>query len=214
VTEPDRTPDLRISDEERHQVAEILREAAGAGRIDLTELDERLEATYAARTYADLVPITSDLPSAIASATPASQRPAAVGAGQGSAPVRHLAIMGGLERRGAWTVPTVMTVTCVMGGADLDLREARWSGDECVLTVNAFMGGASIVVGPEVDVVMEGIGIMGGYAGPSTKVAAELTADSPVLRVKGVAIWGGVSVERKLRTDDELPPGEKPHRLH
>src|SRR3954454_18871675 len=53
---------LRISDSERHQVAEILREAAGEGRLDMDELDERLEATYAARTYADLVPITLDLP--------------------------------------------------------------------------------------------------------------------------------------------------------
>ena len=53
---------LRISDQERHQVAEMLREAAGEGRLDLDELDERLEATYAARTYADLVPITLDLP--------------------------------------------------------------------------------------------------------------------------------------------------------
>src|SRR5688572_32079706 len=53
---------MRISDTERHQVAEILRQAAGEGRIDLTELDERLEATYAAKTYADLVPLTADLP--------------------------------------------------------------------------------------------------------------------------------------------------------
>jgi hypothetical protein len=52
---------LRISDAERHQVAELLREAAGDGRIDLSELDERLEATYNAKTYADLVPITADL---------------------------------------------------------------------------------------------------------------------------------------------------------
>ena len=36
---------LRISDTERHQVAEILREAAGEGRLDLEELDQRLEAT-------------------------------------------------------------------------------------------------------------------------------------------------------------------------
>ena len=28
----------------------------------MDELDQRLEATYAARTYADLVPITLDLP--------------------------------------------------------------------------------------------------------------------------------------------------------
>ena len=58
-TDPTR---LRISDSERHQVAEILREAAGEGRLDIDELDQRLEATYAARTYADLVPITLDLP--------------------------------------------------------------------------------------------------------------------------------------------------------
>ena len=44
---------LRVSDTDRHQVAEILRQAAGEGRIDLTRLDERLEATYAAKTYAD-----------------------------------------------------------------------------------------------------------------------------------------------------------------
>src|SRR6476661_4385016 len=53
---------LRIGDKERNAVAELLREAAGEGRLDLDELDERLEATYSARTYADLVPLTADLP--------------------------------------------------------------------------------------------------------------------------------------------------------
>ena len=53
---------MRVSDEDRHKVADILREAAGEGRIDIEELDERLESTYAAKTYGDLVPITSDLP--------------------------------------------------------------------------------------------------------------------------------------------------------
>jgi len=54
---------LRVSDADRHKVAEILRQAAGEGRLDLDELDERLESAYAAKTYADLVPITADLPS-------------------------------------------------------------------------------------------------------------------------------------------------------
>ena len=53
---------LRISDADRHRVAELLREAAGEGRIDMEELDERLEAAYVAKTYADLVPLTADLP--------------------------------------------------------------------------------------------------------------------------------------------------------
>ena len=65
-----RPDSARVSDDDRHKVAEILREAAGEGRIDFEELDERLEATYAAKTYADLVPITVDLP------TPRAEQPA------------------------------------------------------------------------------------------------------------------------------------------
>jgi hypothetical protein len=38
---------------------------------------------------------------------------------------------------------------------------------------------------------------MGGYAGPSGKVPEELDENSPTLRIKGVAIWGGVSVSRR-----------------
>ena len=66
---------LRISDSDRHQVAEVLREAAGDGRIDFEELDQRLEATYAARTYADLVPITLDLPIETAADLPVQPAP-------------------------------------------------------------------------------------------------------------------------------------------
>ena len=59
------------------------------------------------------------------------------------------------------------------------------------------MGGAQITVGPHTTWSMEGTGIMGGYSGPGDQVAAELDAGSPVVRIRGVAVWGGVSVERK-----------------
>jgi hypothetical protein len=52
---------MRISDADRHRVAEVLRQAAGEGRLDFDELDERLELTFGAKTYADLIPITADL---------------------------------------------------------------------------------------------------------------------------------------------------------
>jgi hypothetical protein len=186
---------LRISDADRHQVAEILREAAGEGRIDIDELDERLEATYAARTYADLVPITFDLPAH-------GQQPAQVPASpspvvQGPASESHVAILSGLDRKGVWVVPRQLSVFAMMGGADLDLREAKFAAQEVVITVNAFMGGAQITVGPHTNVVMEGIGIMGGYSGPDGRTPAELDVNSPTVRVRGVAIWGGVSVDRK-----------------
>jgi hypothetical protein len=191
---------LRISDSDRHQVAEVLREAAGEGRIDFEELDERLEATYAARTYADLVPITLDLPVQPAAGLPvqpaAAATPSPVVSG-GPARERHLAILGGVERKGVWTVPEHMTITCFMGGADLDLRQARFAAREVVLTINAVMGGADIKVNPHTHVVMEGTGIMGGYSGPSDKIPAELDANSPVVRIRGFALMGGVSVSRR-----------------
>src|SRR5947207_338555 len=61
---PDRlTPrEMRASDADRERVAEVLRQAAADGRLDLTELDERLAVVYAARTYAELEPVTADLP--------------------------------------------------------------------------------------------------------------------------------------------------------
>ena len=105
--------------------------------------------------------------------------------------------MSGVERKGAWIVPEHLTVLAMMGGAQLDMREARFAAREVVVTVNAFMGGAEIVVGPHTHVIVEGVGIMGGYAGPSERTPAELDASSPTVRVRGVAIWGGVSVERK-----------------
>jgi hypothetical protein len=191
---------LRISDSDRHKVAEVLREAAGDGRIDFEELDQRLEATYAARTYADLVPITLDLPTQTAANLPvqpaATSTPSPVVSG-GPAEERHLAIMSGLERKGVWTVPAHMTVNCFMGGADLDMRRAQFAAREVVLTINAVMGGADIKVNPHTHVIMEGTGIMGGYSGPSDQSAPELDANSPVLRIRGFALMGGVNVSRR-----------------
>jgi hypothetical protein len=195
------TPDpsqLRISDQDRHQVAEVLREAAGEGRIDLDELDQRLDATYAARTYADLVPITLDLPSAAATHLPsraAAASPSPVVAGP--AEERHFAILGGVERKGVWVVPQHLTVNAFMGGADLDLTQAQFAAREVTLTVNAVMGGADIKVNPHTHVIMDGVGILGGYSGPDDDVPAELDAQSPVLRIKGFAFMGGVNVSRR-----------------
>lgn len=189
---------MRVSDADRNKVAEILREAAGDGRIDLSELDDRLEATYAAKTYGELVPITHDL---------APAAPAGSAAVPGVQRERAVAILGGVERRGIWTVPEHFSVFCLMGGAELDLREARFSAPEVTFTINTFMGGANIVVNRSTNVVVHGVGLMGGYSAPRSDPAVRLTADSPTLHVKGVAIMGGVSVVRRPLPADDTTPG-------
>lgn len=54
--------ELRAADVDRERVVERLRRAQVEGRIDLFEFDERVAAAYAARTYAELGPLTADLP--------------------------------------------------------------------------------------------------------------------------------------------------------
>lgn len=54
--------EVRASDADRERVADILRSAAGAGLLTLSEVDERLAAVYAARFAGELAPLTADLP--------------------------------------------------------------------------------------------------------------------------------------------------------
>jgi DUF1707 SHOCT-like domain len=53
---------LRASDADREYVAERLRNAAVEGRLLAEELEHRLEAAFAARTYGELSALISDLP--------------------------------------------------------------------------------------------------------------------------------------------------------
>jgi hypothetical protein len=53
---------LRASDADREYVAERLRQAAAEGRLIAEELEQRLETTFAARTYGELGAVVADLP--------------------------------------------------------------------------------------------------------------------------------------------------------
>jgi hypothetical protein len=55
-------PEIRASDAERERVATRLREHAAEGRLDVDELDERLQQAYTARTRSELERLTDDLP--------------------------------------------------------------------------------------------------------------------------------------------------------
>lgn len=183
---------MRISDADRHRVAELLRTAAGDGRLDLDELDERLEATWAAKTYADLVPITADLPGATTQSTPppASNVPA----------TRYdtsLAIMGGSSRTGVWEVGPTHTAFTLMGGVDIDLREAVLTSRETVINAYAIWGGIDVYVNAHTRVIVDGVGIMGDFSQARDKVEAEIGPDSPVVRVTGFALMAGVTVQRR-----------------
>jgi hypothetical protein len=55
-------PEMRASDADRDKAAAALREHCAQGRIDVEELNDRLEGVYSARTLGDLQRVTEDLP--------------------------------------------------------------------------------------------------------------------------------------------------------
>ncbi|MFE9096375.1 DUF1707 domain-containing protein [Streptomyces sp. NPDC007264] len=197
-------PELRASDADRERVAEVLRDALAEGRLDMEEFEERLEATYTARTYGDLAPITRDLPGAGVTVPPVSLRkePAPSGpwaerilGGAGSS-TGAVAVMSGFQRKGRWTMPKRFTCFAFWGGGEIDLREAYFADREVEINCVAIMGGVNIIVPPGVEVVVRGMGVMGGFDQREDGVPGEPGA--PRVVVTGFAFWGGVSVERKL----------------
>ena len=58
----DRPPAVRASDADRERVARTLGEHGAAGRLTPEELEQRLDAAYAARTQGDLERLLDDLP--------------------------------------------------------------------------------------------------------------------------------------------------------
>lgn len=187
---------LRISDADRNRVAEMLREAAGEGRLDLDELDQRLEATYAAKTYGDLVPITLDLPAhpSTAAHAPVVRRETLPAAATYRSSV---ALMSETRRQGPWLVPEHSSAFSFMGSVVLDLREATFETPEVTITATAVMAGVEVIVDAQTQVVVDGFALMGEFTEAKSKVPHEVAPDAPVVRVKGFALMGSVSVIRK-----------------
>jgi len=188
---------LRASDADRERVANVLRDAAGDGRLTMDELDERLDAVYAAKTYAELEPITHDLPAAGAAPAPppvpAEPRDPARFGGE---PTSHgaVAILGGFSRKGDWTVPKEFTAFLFMGGGEIDLREARFAEREVTIHIVAFLGGCEIIVPEDATLRVTGVGVMGAF---DHSGSSNGSPDGPVITVNGVAFMGGVDVKHK-----------------
>lgn len=115
--------DLRASHEDRDFTVERLRIAAGDGRIDAEELDQRIEAALSARTYGELAAIVKDLPeSAEASARAVARRAESVAS-------RAITLAhSSTTRTGAWLVPQELVITGGHSSIWLDFSEAVFPG--------------------------------------------------------------------------------------
>jgi len=180
--------------EEREVVAQELSLHFAADHLSMDELEERLSLVYGSPTLAQLHGLVADLPALdrhkLDSGNSPMLAPSALVPNRGVV----IAFMGGADRSGSWLVPRELKVWAMMGGAKIDLRDAKFAPGVTEIDVTVLMGGVEIVVPRGVRVETLGAAVMGGFES-SAGDATALDPSQPVLRVTGLAIMGGVDVK-------------------
>lgn len=192
------SPEKALSPEERQAAVDRLCAHFARDAMNTTELERRLDIAYAARTRAELVALERDLPalrSETRRAEPAPVTTASVPVDP-ARPVQEsdliVSIWGATERKGGWIPPRRLNAVTVMGGTDLDFRQATFATETVSIRLLTLMGGVDIVVPPGVRVEWGGIALMGGVSTPEPGTPP--APDAPVIRISGLVCMGGVDV--------------------
>ncbi|HEX6522706.1 MAG TPA: DUF1707 domain-containing protein [Streptosporangiaceae bacterium] len=147
---------LRASDADRDQVMDVLRAAAGDGRLTAEEFEERLEAALSARTFGDLAALTADLVAAPAPLSPpgAQGTPAIRGLAGRYEDVLRIDQRGGSIRRGGrWAVPRRLDLRSSWCDVMLDFTDAMIMYD--TLRIDLHMRGGSLVLVTKPGIVVD-----------------------------------------------------------
>ena len=129
-------PEMRASDADRDRVLDMLREAAGDGRLTAAEFDERMEAALSSRTLGELAALTADL----------GPGPAWAGAAPAQAEdvIRIDQRGGSVQRTGRWVVPRRLELRPSWCDVTLDFTEAVIAAD--TLLIDMHMRGGSLIL--------------------------------------------------------------------
>jgi hypothetical protein len=147
---PGSSPELRASHADRDRVVDVLRVAAGDGRLTADELDERLEAALSARTVSELTALTADLP------------PVSAMGGMTGAEVKDVVRIeqvhsGAVERTGRWVVPRRLELAVTYCGVTLDFTDAVITHD--TLRIDVAMTGKTLTLVTRPGIVVDTDGL-------------------------------------------------------
>jgi len=188
--------ELRASHADRDRVVEMLRVAAGDGRLTADELDQRLELALTARTYSELAVLTTDLPAAPdgpaagLAARPEAKDLVKIDCGSGSA-----------KRDGHWVVPQRIDVHVTSGSVKLDLTKAVISHPVVKLDADVRSGSLTLVTRPGIIVDTDDVAVRSGSVKVRTHRGADASA-APILRVQvsGKVASGSLTARPPRRT--------------
>jgi Domain of unknown function (DUF1707) len=167
-------PEMRASDADRDRVLDVLRDAAGDGRLTAAEFDERMQAALSSRTLGELAVLTADL------GPGRPGRPGAVRA-QAEDVVRIDQRGGSVRRTGGWVVPRLLELRTSWCDVTLDFTDAVIVAD--TLVIDMHMRGGSLILVTRPGVAVDAGALAGRYTdielGPEAEPGARV-----ILRVQ------------------------------
>src|SRR5512135_1298043 len=163
--------DLRASHEDRDRIVEVLRTAAGDGRLSIEELDERVEAALTARTYGELETLVLDLPTAPGGTAPVPPVPAA----KPKELVRIDCGSGSTQRDGQWAVPQRMEIRVRSGSVTLDFTQAQVTWPTLQIDADVHSGSITLLTKPGIVLDTDDVAVRSG----AIKVKAPWGPDVP-----------------------------------
>ena len=189
----------------REQAVEVLVEQFSRDVMGLDEFEGLLDAVNRCSTAGELRALLAKLPPLEASESATDMIPA-----RGGEPVvvdadrikKYGLLLSSTKRTGRW-IPARKTATIgLLGGVSLDFREALLGPGITELSVLALLGSIEIIVPPEMAVEVDGVALPVGFQ-HQTNAPLRSDPDIPTLRIRGLALLGGVDVKVRL-------PGETP----
>ena len=215
-TEPDQ-PDIRVSDAERNEVVDLLREHCSEGRLTLEEFSDRVGDVFNARTRRELETVVNDLPVPVEwpHATPSpmpAPSPATTTTRRRAVRRWIVGIWSGGKAKGRWRPAEETHVLAIMGGCEVDLRNAEIDGPEVVIRAVAIMGGIEIIVPEGIEVELSGFAIMGGNERKVKNVPR--LPGTPVIHVQAFSLMGGVVVKSRAAGETRQRPAQRMHERH
>jgi len=188
---PGTTPELRASHADRDRVVEILRVAAGDGRLTAAELDERLEVALTARTVGELAVLTTDLPPVVGGLS---------GVPPQAKELVEIDQRGGtVTRTGRWVVPRRMRIRSSYSKVRLDFTEAVITQE--TLRIEMAVKGGSLTLVTRPGIVVDTDGLKMNYAEVKVPRGTD-SHETGTLRVElvGSIGFGHVVVRHPRRT--------------
>ncbi len=164
--------ELRASHEDRDRVAELLRVAAGDGRLTAGELDQRLERALTARTLGELAALSQDLP------VPGGAAGAGAGAGPPKDVIRIERQGGNATRDGRWLVPRRIEVQVGHGHVRLDFSAAVITQPVLHIDAEVRSGTLTLLTRPGIEVNADDVAVR---SSGSVKIRVPQDPGVPVL---------------------------------